>query len=39
MMWGLLSEDEFAEVMDALNKVGIEITNKQYEELKEILAV
>jgi len=38
-MWGLLSEDEFAEVVEALERVGVKLTRKQFEELKEILVI
>ena len=39
MMWGLLSEDEFAEVIEALEKVGVKLTRKQFEELREMLVI
>ena len=35
-MWGLLSEEEFAEVMEALDRAGVKITKRQFEELRGI---
>jgi len=35
----IFSEDEFGKILEALEEVGVKLTNKQYEKLKEILVI